>query len=238
MEVLALAAALLLALVHVSAARLELRGAARSRFLSAAGGVSAAYVFIQLVPEIVEAQETIDEATTGVAAAVERHAFVLALAGLTLFYGLELVGRRAGGDGGRRAQRSRLFWIHVGSFASYNGLIGYLLADRMTTSVAELVSFTLAIGLHLLVNDYSLASHHRDAYTRGARWLLSAAVLAGWAVGFAAGLPEPFFSVLLAFLAGGIILNVLKEELPAYREGRFAAFALAAAAAAAVFALI
>jgi len=195
MEVLALAAALLLALVHVSAARLALRGAARSRFLSAAGGVSAAYVFIQLVPEIVEAQETIDEATTGVAAAVERHAFVLALAGLTLFYGLELVGRR-------------------------------------------LVSFTLAIGLHLLVNDYSLASHHRDAYTRGARWLLSAAVLAGWAVGFAAGLPEPFFSVLLAFLAGGIILNVLKEELPAYREGRFAAFALAAAAAAAVFALI
>jgi hypothetical protein len=34
---------------------------------------------------------------------------------------------------------------------------------------------------------------------------------------------------LFAFLAGGVVLNVLKEELPEERESRFWAFALGAA---------
>lgn len=32
-------------------------------------------------------------------------------------------------------------------------------------------------------------------------------------------------AALFAFLAGGVILNVLKEELPEERESRFSAFA-------------
>ena len=32
-------------------------------------------------------------------------------------------------------------------------------------------------------------------------------------------------SALFTFLAGGVVLNVLKEELPEYRESRFCAFA-------------
>jgi hypothetical protein len=36
-------------------------------------------------------------------------------------------------------------------------------------------------------------------------------------------------SLLLAFVAGGIVLNVLKEELPRERESRFWAFAFGAA---------
>ena len=37
-------------------------------------------------------------------------------------------------------------------------------------------------------------------------------------------------ALLIAFLAGGIILNVLKEELPEERDSRFGAFAFGAAA--------
>ena len=44
-------------------------------------------------------------------------------------------------------------------------------------------------------------------------------------------------SALFAFLAGGIILNVLKEELPEDRQSRFSAFALGAIAYAAVLLL-
>jgi hypothetical protein len=39
-------------------------------------------------------------------------------------------------------------------------------------------------------------------------------------------IPEVTIAVLLAFLAGGVIMNVLKEELPEERESRFWAFAL------------
>jgi zinc transporter ZupT len=40
---------------------------------------------------------------------------------------------------------------------------------------------------------------------------------------------EAVLALPLAFVAGGVILNVLKEELPAERESRFWAFSLGVA---------
>jgi len=45
---------------------------------------------------------------------------------------------------------------------------------------------------------------------------------------------EAALAVLFAFLAGGIVLNVLKEEIPKERESSFAAFALGVALYAAI----
>ncbi len=59
--------------------------------------------------------------------------------------------------------------------------------------------------------------------------MLAAAVVLGWAAGAVTEVPEAFLGLLLAFLAGGVILNVMKEELPAERESRFSAFVLGAA---------
>ena len=39
---------------------------------------------------------------------------------------------------------------------------------------------------------------------------------------------------MLAFIAGGVVLNAIKEELPRERRSRFGAFALAAGAYAAL----
>lgn len=39
---------------------------------------------------------------------------------------------------------------------------------------------------------------------------------------------EAALAVLFAFLAGGVVMNVLKEELPEERESRFWAFVLGA----------
>ncbi len=39
---------------------------------------------------------------------------------------------------------------------------------------------------------------------------------------------------MFAFLAGGVVLNVLKEELPEDRKSRFSAFAVGSAAYAAL----
>jgi zinc transporter ZupT len=51
----------------------------------------------------------------------------------------------------------------------------------------------------------------------------------GWAVGLFFEISEAAIAVLFGFLAGGVIMNVLKEELPEERESRFWAFALGAA---------
>ncbi len=58
--------------------------------------------------------------------------------------------------------------------------------------------------------------------------MLAAAIFLGWLLGLLTAISEAALAVLLAFLAGAVILNVLKEELPEERESRFWAFALGA----------
>jgi hypothetical protein len=86
------------------------------------------------------------------------------------------------------------------------------------------------MGLHFFVNDYGLRQHHKQRYHRFGRWILAAAVLGGWALGAATEVSEALLVLLIAFLGGGVILNVLKEELPEERESRFWPFALGAVA--------
>jgi uncharacterized membrane protein YfcA len=86
--------------------------------------------------------------------------------------------------------------------------------------------FAIAMGLHFVVNDYGLRQDHKHVYHNTGRWILAAAIVLGACIGLGTHIPEPFISVLFAFLAGGVILNVLKEELPEERQSRFWAFAV------------
>ncbi len=124
---------------------------------------------------------------------------------------------------------SGVFWLHISSFAVYNFLIGYLLLHRIDTGLGNLLLFFAAMALHFLVNDYGLREHHKGAYLHAGRWVIAAAVALGWATGLLTEIPEVAIAVLTAFLAGGVIMNALKEELPEERQSRFWAFALGAA---------
>ena len=55
-------------------------------------------------------------------------------------------------------------------------------------------------------------------------------LLFGWVVGRLTDLDDAAVGLLIAFLAGGVVLNAIKEELPSERESRFSAFALGAVA--------
>ena len=232
-----LAGVAVLAAMHLLGERLRvLHGVPRSRWLSAAGGVSAAYVFVHLLPELAHAQSTLEEAVGDVIVFFDHHIYLVALAGLVTFYGLEhLAKTRSTGGAPETGENDAVFWIHIGSFALYNALVGYLLLRLGgEDGGAAVVLYTVAMALHFVVNDVALASHHRAAYRRRGRWVLAAAVVVGWLIGVVAEVPEPAVAVLVAFLAGGIILNVLKEELPEERESRFWAFLAGAAAYAAL----
>jgi hypothetical protein len=208
--------------------------------------VSVAYVFVHLLPELAEGQETVGQIVGGEAFA-ERHVYLIALTGLATFYGLDRLAKasrsqqegapvRAGRDGeAAEASTSPLvFWIHMGSFAVYNALIGYLLLHREVMTLGALVFFTVAMALHFMVTDYGLNEDHKAAYLRIGRWVLVGAVLIGLAVGLATEISKAAIAVLVAFLAGGVILNVLKEEVPSERQSRFWAFALGTAGYAAL----
>lgn len=233
----AFVAAMGLALVHLYAGKLRFLGSTpRSVWLSVAGGVSVAYVFVHLLPEVGEAQEVLREALGSALGFLENHSYLLALLGLVVFYGLERAAKasRKARGGEERATSPGVFWLHIGSFALYNLLVGYLLLRRPEQGPLELALFFVAMALHFVVNDYGLREHHKAAYIRTGRWVLAAAVLLGWLVGLFGEVGEATRALLIAFLAGGVILNVLKEELPEERESRFRPFALGAAGYAAL----
>lgn len=197
-----------------------------------------AYVFIHLLPELNESQEVIAEAMGNTFAFLESHVYLVALLGLAAFYGVERAAtssRKLQRESGKGDATSRgVFWLNISSFAVYNALVGYLLLHRISTGVGALLLFSLAMALHFLVNDYGLREHHKGLYKEIGRWVVAAAVVAGWILGLVLEVPEVGLAVLIAFLAGGVILNVLKEELPEERESRFWAFAVGAALYAAV----
>jgi zinc transporter ZupT len=222
----ALIALACLALVHLLAGRLRfLDVVPRSRWLSAAGGISVAYVMVHLLPELAEGQRTVEE--EGALGFVEDHVYIVALFGLAVFYGVELISRR---ERATDDPTTAPFWLSMGSFAVYNAIIGYLVVHREEETTASLVFFTLALALHFVVNDHALRERHRDAYHDLGRWLIVAALAAGWAVGELTEISEATLGLLVAFLAGGVVLNVMKEELPEERRSSFSAFAAAAAA--------
>jgi zinc transporter ZupT len=228
-------AALALAAVHVLARWMTaLDRVPRSWWLSAASGVSVAYVLVQLLPEVAEVQRRVEEGGD-VLAFLERQAWLFALAGLLVFYGLERHAQRVRrGERGGGTTPDEVGWLHVGSYAAYNALVGFLLVEQVEAGVRHLALFTAAIALHFVVNDHGLREDHGAVYHRAGRWLLAAAVLAGWALGVAVPLDPLAVDLPLAFLAGSIVLTVLKEELPEDRDSRFLPFAAAAAAYAAL----
>ncbi len=68
-----------------------------------------------------------------------------------------------------------------------------------------------------------------EVYRHSSAHLLAAAVLVGWAIGIAAPLPVGVMVVLFGFIAGGVIINSTRGELPAEGEGRFWPFLAGAA---------
>lgn len=222
--------ATLFAAVHVFGGRLRfLEKVPRSRWLSFAGGISVAYVFVQLLPELAEHQEIIQEGVDGTPfQRVEAHVWLIALTGLSLFYCLEQFIRS------RAVQREletsqRYFWLHVSFFSIYNILIGYLLIQNEDRGTLPTVFYATALTLHLLVVDQGLRAQHGNLYHRRGRWLLAIAPVAGALLALGTQITELAIAALIAFVGGSVILNVLKEELPEDRQSRFGAFLLGAA---------
>lgn len=218
-----LLAATALAVVHLLAGRVHSIGVLPGRiWLSAGGGAAVAYVFVHLLPELGRGHRIVGEPTM-IGGILERHIYLVALAGFVLFYGLEHLARR-GAPREAATVDMWVFWVHVGSFGAYNALIGYLLVHRDERGPVALVLFAGAMGLHFLVTDHGLREHFQERYHDVGRWLLSVAILVGWALGQVIPVTETQLHVLFALLAGGIVLNIIKEELPEHCASRFAPF--------------
>lgn len=224
----ALALAVLLAALHLAAPRIrKLPLVPEAATGSFAGGLAVAYVFLHLLPELAEGSESIGEALDNVldpTPLLELGIFLVALVGFTVFYGLE---RLAQHSASRGDSHRGVFWLHLGSFLVYNALITYTMPLRVRTGFAFAVLFTIAMALHFVLTDRGLEEHYGDMFSRGPRLALAGALIAGWLL---AALFAPtsalVVSLLTALLAGSILLNVFKDEVPTSRRSSFPWFVI------------
>lgn len=210
-----------LASIHLLAhSELLLTRISRGRALSFAGGVSVAYVFVHVLPEIDDFQRPMAQHPL-IAVPTEKEVYLVTMLGFITYYGLEQLASQSAEQSRDDRPSPGIFRVHVGAYAAYNAIVGYLLFHQETPGVGNLLLFALALGLHFLLNDVSLEDQHEAAYHRTGRWVLALAVLVGAGVGSVTELHRATLGLLFAFLAGGIVLSVVREELPAEREGKF-----------------
>jgi hypothetical protein len=196
----------------------------RRSVLSFTAGMSLAYVFVRMMPELNEARELLLESADSRWLPFEGVAiYFLALLGFLGSYGLDHV--REGhappaGEGGGEAQSA----MHLGGTAAYVAMMSYLLVRSAGGSVPATVGFALAFGGHFLALDHSLFDRFRDDYLRRGRWRLAASCLLGWLLGLLLVLPPLALALLLAFISGGVIMTNALMELSEGKDGRFAAF--------------
>lgn len=232
-----LAAALIFAGAYLVGGRLgSTEGAekfwSRRRYISAAAGVSVAYIFVDVLPELELQRQVIVNAAAGTQLLfAEQRIYLLALLSFVVIYGLEHMvlvtreRRRASVTAGRA---DAMYWLHLGGYAAYSALIGYLLVERAERGALALGVYTFAMAVHFLIVDHALSEEHGPSYTSRGRWLLAASVFIGWLVGVVTPVSEVAVARLFAVLAGGVVITSLRSELPDDRQGRFWPFCLGA----------
>ncbi|RXK51427.1 hypothetical protein [Halorientalis pallida] len=225
-----------LALAHALGGRGEVAAATSVRhWLSAGGGAAVAYVFVLVLPEVSDVALVVGE-RLGEAFLAEQLAYLVVLTGFVAFYGVEVtVAHRCGGD----AESSAIVYrAHLAVFTVYSALVGYLLFHQERPGPANYVFYTVAMGLHFVVTDEGFHRHHGDAFDHRGRYLLVAGTLVGGVVGALTEIGPLHLALVFAFVAGSVVLNVLKEELPEAGQSRFLAFLGGAAVYAALVLLV
>jgi hypothetical protein len=238
-----LVAALILSAAYVAGRALYAHGAeegiwAHRRWISAAAGVSVAYVFVDVLPELAAQNRAIVAAAGSTPMLfAEQRIYILALMSFVVIYGLQyvvLASRARQQAAGAIGASDAIYALHVAGYAAYSALIGYLLIERSERGSVALAVYTVAMALHFLIVDHSLSEEHGDRYARVGRWVLAASVMIGWSIGVATTLSVVVFARLFAILVGGVVITSLRAELPDDRRGRFWPFCLGAVIFAAI----
>jgi hypothetical protein len=226
-----LAAALVL--VHLLAVRVaRLPSTAQLRIASLGGGVAAAYVFVQVLPELAEggrSLSSLDIADFAPTPLVESGLFLVALIGMIAFYSLDVLS-----DSGKTSSRS-LYRVHLLAFGVLNAIYAYTMPFLVTTGVVYAVLFTIAIAAHMLLSDRTLARAHPEHFSHQDRWIGILGI--GVGLGLAVLLPpasEIALAIPTALLGGGLLMTTFRDELPAASKARLPWLVFGAAAMAGV----
>ena len=217
-----------MALIHVYVGELRrIDTFVRRGLLWAGAGASLAYVLVYILPKLAEKQEILlASVEPGMLGFLEHHVYLMAMTGLVVHYAFT----RVAAYGAER--RSSHSWAPLRgalistiiAYGAYNVLIGYLIVHRLRPEFFSLVLITLGMATHFVISDHNLRHHWPEIYERVIKWVLAIALLTGWALGVWTEISVEVISLWFAFLAGGMLIITIREELPSEEDGSFLAF--------------
>jgi hypothetical protein len=212
-----------LSLVHLWSDKLRFicRDIYEQHWLSFSGGFAVGYVFIYVMPKLAKKQMIlIDAPDTGLYGFLEHHAYLIALAGFILYYGIDRAVIYFNNNAQETESRT-VAYLHLISFAAYAGLLGYLITEWTFDRLEFFILASAALGFHLLGINYGLYHRYKEWYQRIIRWILMIATLFGWFIGVTTRVSDNTLALWFSFVAGAIVINAIREELPGSQHGRF-----------------
>jgi len=215
----------ILALVHLFVRELRCLGVdSRNAVLSAGAGASLAYVLMRILPKLAEKQEDLmASADTGLRGFLEHHAYLVAMVGLVVYYGISRVAAY-GSEGATSASPPHYRAAVIATVAghgAYSLLIAYLIVNRLYLGLFSTTLIAVGMGTLFLVSDYGLRKSWPNAYDRWIRWVLTVALLAGWAIGVWIEVSPNVVALWYAFLAGLMLITTIREKLSVDESGSF-----------------
>ncbi len=186
-------------------------------FVSFAGGVAVAYVFLHMLPDLVEYNQPIGRfllTRAWLTPYTELLIYIVALFGFLIYYGLDCVAERR--------EDGLVYRLHLFMFCLYNFLITYTMSLRALSSVTATALFTFAMALHFVLTDRKFSRFYPIRFNHRGRFILILALLLGWLCSVIFDPTNVIVAAfMLAFLSGSILLNVFREELPATEGTNF-----------------
>lgn len=184
-------------------------------FISFAGGTAVAYVFLHMLPDLVEYNEPIGRflsQSDWLTPFTELMIYIVSLLGFLVYFALELTAER---EASTQLQSSLVYKLHLFMFCLYNFLITYTMSLRAQNSLSATAIFTFSMALHFMLTDRKFTRLYTKQFDKIGRFILIIALLIGW---LCSVIFDPVNVVIaafmLAFLAGSVLLNVFREELP------------------------
>lgn len=171
--------------------------------ISFGGGMAITYIFLHLIPELEKGEQDIGSI-----------AHFIALIGFLLFYGMQRFAWKVSKNKTSR-YGNFLFYIQLGFSSLYSFLLVYAIPELFETNLLFVFLYVVAMGFHLMHNDYSLGEKYHHQFKSWGRYVLVGTVVFALLVDiFIEPANELVGDILIAVLAGSLLFNVFQEELP------------------------
>ena len=207
---------------------------------SLGGGIAVSYVFVHLLPELSYFTQQLKQEGDFLKWIADMNlSYYVTLLGFMLFYGLQKLADRLAAP--RKSKSTEwdfvkkkstvskyVFNLQVGFLFVYNALIVYTIPEQINyVGKVGVVIYMFSMLMHLFGGDHVLQERHAKQFKAWGCYVLAAAPLIGSILGI---IPRHILvsDIMIALLAGFILLNAFKEELPDNDRSSYTWFATGA----------